>query len=145
MFTKAKALCQLKHVIVLAEDDIKNYLELIIRTMKRCYQREEKQLVDLIKDNVELLGIYVDIDLNLQIFLKLLYEEDTRASPRLISNLLVSSFTRSGNFTIIGNLQCDPQKREQGCTCTSYRYYSQNNRRTGSHLQVAELGLVSAL
>lgn len=87
---KSKALSQLKHIIVLAESDIKDHLELIIRTMKKCYQREEKALVDQIKVNVELLGVYVEIELSLQMFLKLLNDEDTRASPRLVSNLLVS-------------------------------------------------------
>ena len=91
-FAKSKALNQLKHVIVLAESDIRNHLELVIRTMKKCYQREEKSLVDQIKVNIELLGVYVEIDLSLQMFLKLLNDEETRASPRLISSLLVNNY-----------------------------------------------------
>ena len=88
-FIKSKAINQLKHIIVLAESRVKEFLELIFRTMKKCYQRNEKVLSDQIKVVVDLLGMYVEIDLSLQIFLKLLHEEDTKASPRLISNLLV--------------------------------------------------------
>mmetsp|Transcript_46400 Transcript_46400/g.53774 ORF Transcript_46400/g.53774 Transcript_46400/m.53774 type:complete len:558 (-) Transcript_46400:155-1828(-) len=87
-FMKSKAINQLKHIIVLAESNIREFLELIVRTMKKCYMRDEKALVDQIKVVVELLGMYVEIDLSMQIFMKLLNEEDTRNSPRLLSNLL---------------------------------------------------------
>lgn len=85
-----------------------------MRTMKKCYQRDEKSLVDQIKVVVELLGFYVEIDLSLQIFLKLLNEEDTRNSPRLVSNLLVMRVFSEWlpyNATT-GNIQRNHQERK---------------------------------
>jgi len=85
---KRKALGQLKHTIVIAEEPIREHFEYIIRTMIKLYTKEEGQLDDEIRVIAELLGIFTDSSLFVPIMIKILFEEEA-ASARTISNTLV--------------------------------------------------------
>jgi len=87
-FIKLKALNQLKHTIVLAEADIQQHTDYIIRALIRLYHKEDKHVDAQINIIFELLGIYSHSGLYVPIIIDLLSEEEVKASTRLVSNLL---------------------------------------------------------
>jgi len=87
-FIKLKALNQLKHTIVLAEGDIQQHIDYIIRALIRLYKKEDKDVDAQITIIFELLGIYSHSGLYVPIIIAILSEEEVKASTRLVSNLL---------------------------------------------------------
>jgi hypothetical protein len=100
---KKKALGQLKHSIILAEEGISEHFESIARNLIRLYGREENRLNEDIKNVSEVLGVYVDANLYVPIILKLLFDEETKVSPKLSANTLVPYYLTllySGSFCL---------------------------------------------
>lgn len=86
---KRKALGQLKHTIILAEETISEHFEHIARSLIKLYGREDNKLNDDIKSVAEVLGVYVDANLYVPIVIKIIFEEETKVSPKLTANSLV--------------------------------------------------------
>lgn len=86
---KKKALGQLKHTIILAEESVSEHFENILRNLVRLYGREDNRLNDDLKSVSEVLGVFVDANLYVPIVIKVLFEEETRVSPKLTANCLV--------------------------------------------------------
>ena len=85
-----RALCQLKHTIILAEDKIQEHFEHIVRMLIKLYQKEDADIDREIKSIAEVLGLYNQLSVYLPIMVKIISEDEYKTSARLTANTLVS-------------------------------------------------------
>jgi hypothetical protein len=82
----------------MAEENIKEYFEQIIRMCIKLYKKEDLALQNDIRTVAQLLGAFTDSSLYVPLMIKIIFEEETKLNPALVSNGLVRIFALSKNF-----------------------------------------------